>query len=290
MYVVLGATGHVGSAVAGELMRAGAPVTAVTRDEEKAARWRARGAQAAVVDVTDVDALRAVFRQGRCAFLLNPPAPPATDTDREEHRTVACIVRALEGSGLEKLVVESAYGAQAGDRLGDLSVLFDFEEALARQPIPVRVLRAAYYMSNWDSLLESAKQGQLPTMYRADLAIPMVAPADLGAAAARLLRETPEQTGVHYVEGPARYSSGDVAAAFARALGHDVSVQVTPRDQWEQAYRQLGFSEPAASSYARMTAISVDGDYEMPTQPERGKTTLDQYIADLVLRAADATD
>jgi uncharacterized protein YbjT (DUF2867 family) len=290
MYVVLGATGHVGSSVVEELLRSGVPVTAVTRDEDKAAAWRRRGAQAAVVDVTDIDGLRTVFRQGRRAFLLNPPAAPSTDTDREEHRTFTSIVEALDGSGLEKLVVESAYGAQHGDRIGDLSVLFDFEQALARQPIPVTVLRAAYYMSNWDAVLDSARQGLLPTMYPADLAIPMVAPADLGAAAARLLREAPDRTGTHYVEGPSRYSSGDVAAAFAHAFGRGVRVQVTPRDQWEQAYRELGFSESAASSYARMTAVSVDGGFEMPAQPERGKITLDRYISELVPQATEPAD
>lgn len=282
MYVILGATGHVGSAAADELIRAGESVTVVTRDEKKAASWQSRGAEVAVLDVSDVDALRSAFRLGRRAFLLNPPAPPSTDTDKEEHRTFASIVQALDGSRLEKVVIESTYGAQPGDRIGDLSVLFDFEQALARQSIPVTVLRAAYYMSNWDASLDSARHGVLPTMYPADLTIPMVAPADLGAAAARLLQEDLDQTGIRYVEGPARYSSNDVAAAFAKALDRDVAVAVTPRDQWEAAYRKLGFSEAAAFAFARMMAASVDGSFDLPAEPHRGRVSLDAYIAELV--------
>ena len=288
MYVILGATGHVGSAVADDLIRAGKSVTIVTRDEEKAVSWQSRGAEAAVLDVTDVDALRSVFKRGRRAFLLNPPAPPSTDTDEEEHRTFTSIVQALDGSGLEKVVVESTYGAQPGDRIGDLSVLFDFEQALARQSIPVTVLRAAYYMSNWDASLDTARQGTLPTMYPADLTIPMVAPSDLGAAAARLLQEDVARTGIHYVEGPVRYSSNDVAAAFAKALDKHVAVEVTPRDQWEEAYRKLGFSDAAAFAFARMMAASVDGSFEMPAEPERGRTTLDVYIAALARQDEEA--
>jgi NAD(P)-dependent dehydrogenase (short-subunit alcohol dehydrogenase family) len=72
--IVLGATGHVGSAVTNALLAAGERVTVVTRDEAKADAWIARGAEAAVVDVGRADALRAVFRQGKRAFLLNPPA------------------------------------------------------------------------------------------------------------------------------------------------------------------------------------------------------------------------
>ena len=58
MYVVLGATGHVGSAAANALLQSGKSVTIITRDEAKATAWRSRGAEAAVVDVADVDALR----------------------------------------------------------------------------------------------------------------------------------------------------------------------------------------------------------------------------------------
>ena len=263
-------------------MRCGASVTVVTRNEKKAALWRSRGADAVVLDVTDVDALRSVLQRSRRAFLLNPPAPPSSNTDEEEYITFTSIVHALDGSRLEKVVVESSYGAQSGDHIGNLSVLFDFKQALSNQNIPVMVLRAAYYMNNLDYFLESVKQGTLPTMYPTELAIPMVAPSDLGAAVARLLQEGVDQTGVHYVEGPARYSSNDVAAAFAKALGSDVTVAVTPREQWEDAYRKLGFSEAAASAYARMTAVSIDGTFQMPARPERWIVTLDSYVTALV--------
>jgi uncharacterized protein YbjT (DUF2867 family) len=286
MFIVLGAGGHVGSAVADTLLDAGEPVTVVVHHADKAAAWRAKGAETAVADVLDPDGLRAVFRRGRRAFLLNPPAAPSTDTEVEEHRTFAGIVRALEGSGLEKVVVESTYGAQPGQRCGDLNVLYDFEQALTAMTIPVTVQRAAYYMSNWDAMLDQARQGVLPTMLPADLMLPMVAPVDLGRAAADFLREPVGQEGIRYVEGPARYSPADVAAAFAKALGRPVEPKVTPPDQWQAAYRALGFSQSAAASYTRMTQVTVDSAFE-PESPRRGEV-LERYIADLVDRSGGA--
>jgi uncharacterized protein YbjT (DUF2867 family) len=97
-----------------------------------------------------------------------------------------------------------------------------------------------------------------------------------------LLTEPLNSTGKHYVEGPQSYSFVDVAAAFLQALGKPVEPVVTPRDQWEAAYRKLGFSEAAARSYTRMTAITVDGDYDMPDNPIRGSTTLQDYVDSLV--------
>jgi len=270
MFVVMGSTGHVGSAVAETLLGSGSPVIAVVRDEAKADRLRVQGAKVEIADVGDTEKMRAVFRMGQRAFLLNPPAPVSTDTDEVEHRSIRKILAALDGCRLEKVVLESAYGAQPGDRIGDLSVLYDFEQALGNQPIPATILRAAYYMTNWDPLLDAAKSGILPTMLPADLRVPMVAPQDLGRAAARLLMAPPGHNDIHYVEGPARYSSGDVARAFSKALGKPVRLNVLSRETWHDAYHRQGFSPAAAGSYARMTAVSIDRGFELPQNPKRG--------------------
>lgn len=285
MFIVTGANGRVGSAVVSALLNAGHPVTAVLHGSDSVERWRKRGAETAVVDVHDSDDLRAVFRTGRRAFLLNPNADVSTDTDLQEHATVRSIIAALDDSGLEKVLVASTYGAQPGERCGDLNILYEFEQALAAQPIPASIQRGAYYMSNWDGLLDVAKEGLLRTMLPADMKIPMVAPADLGKAAARHLLEPPRNQDIHHVEGPQRYSSQDVANAFAAALGNPVRIEVTPRRQWIAAYRTLGFSIAAAASYARMTAISVDSGFAMSEPYERGETTLEDYIGALVAKS-----
>lgn len=283
MFIILGGTGHVGSAAARALLDQGHPVTIVTRSAAATGSWTQRGAEVAVADVHDVDRLRAVFRRGRRAFLLNPPADVATDTDVAERETVRCILAALDGSGLEQVVAESTYGAQPGERCGDLTVLYGLEQGLAAQPIPAVIQRAGYYMSNWASSLAAAREsGILPSMLPAGLRIPMVAPEDLGRAAARWLTEPADRTGLHYVEGPQPYSAADVAAAFAAALGRPVEVQEIPRAAWEETFRDLGFSGPAARSYARMIAASVDGGFEMPDRPVRGAVTLQDYIGALL--------
>lgn len=284
MFIILGGTGHVGSAAASILLDQGQAVTIVTHDASKVGAWSGRGATIAEADVHDSDALRAIFRTGRRAFLLNPPAPVSGDTDVEERATIAAIVAALDGSGLEKLVAESTYGAQAGNRIGDLSTLYTLEAGLAAQPIPAAINRAAYYFSNLDMDLAPAREGVIPSMFPVDLKIPMVAPADLGRAAAERLMSPVSDIGIRYVEGPARYSFGDVADAFAAALGRRVVADAIPRDHWVDTFKRQGFSDAAANSYARMTAVSVDGGFAMPDDPITGSTTLQSYVKDLVDR------
>ena len=289
MYVVMGATGHVGAAVADALLAGGEDVTIVTRRPERAGRWRDKGASVATADVEDVASLKAAFRRGRRAFLLNPPADTAGDTDATERRTIANILAALEDSGLEKVVAASTFGARPGQGIGDLTTLWELEEGLRRQPIPAAINRGAYYMSNWTSMLETvAETGTLPSMFPADMRIPMVAPADLGEAAAARLLTPLDDVGVRYVEGPQRYTPQDVARAMSRTLGRDVVLEVVPRDRWEAVYKGWGFSAEAARAYAKMTAVTLDEDFDEPADVVRGHVSLADFIAAAWVRAAHA--
>lgn len=285
MYIIMGGTGHVGAATARALLARGAEVTILTRSAARAAHWRTLGADIVQADVEDVASLRAAFRRGQRAFLLNPPADTLSDTDAVERHTVANILAALEGSGLEKVVAESTAGAQPGSHIGDLNVLWELEEGLRAQALAAAVNRAAYYMSNWDGLLETVRNtGVLPSLFPVNLAIPMVAPKDLGEIAADRLMSAPDDQGVRYVEGPRRYTPSDVARAFAQALDQPVEVHVVPRAEWRQAFVRQGFSATAAASYARMTEVSVDGGFDLSDTPLRGSTTLEAYIRSLVVQ------
>ena len=197
------------------------------------------------------------------------------------------IVAALEGCRPEKIVAESVYGARPGKGIGDLGVLHELEQALQAGPAPFSALRAAYYMSNWDASLKTAREeGKVHTMYPPGFTLPMVAPHDLGEFAAKLMLGPAESSGPHHVEGPARYSSADVAAAFAEALGRPVEAVQTPQAQWVPAFKALGFSDAAARSYAEMTRLTLEDKFE-PEKPERGAISLRDYITALVRKSSD---
>lgn len=203
MFVVLGATGHVGSAVVEMLRAAGEPVLAVVHSAEKAASVKSANVEPVVVDVEDSAALRAVFRRGTRAFLLNPPGDPGGDSNEQQLTTARSITDGLRDSGLEKIVVASTYGAQRGEAIGDLSTLYEFERGALASGIPAAINRGAYYFTNLDMLVDVAKEGALPTAFPADFVLPMVAPADLGKAAAERLMSSVDDIGIQYVEGPA---------------------------------------------------------------------------------------
>jgi len=282
MHIILGGTGHIGSALAEALIAKGEKVTIVSHDQNKREEWEQKGAEFAVVDIFDEQPLRQVFNRGERLFLLNPPAAPSTDTVAREKKSLAAILKALNGSKIKKVVAESTYGAQPGEDIGDLGVLYSMEQALGEMEVPVSIIRGAYYMSNWAASLDMVeKTGQLHTLYPAGFKLPMVAPKDIGQVAARLMLEPVDQTGLHYVEGPEEYSPGDVADAFAELLNKPVEVIQTPKSQWFASLQEAGFSEKAAQSMVAMTQITLE-QHEKAEDPVRGQTTLKEFIAELL--------
>lgn len=97
MHVVMGANGHVGSAVADALLRRGEPVSVMLHSDRSANAWKDKGARVVCADVNDIASLRRAFEQGDRVFLLNPPADPASNTDAVERQGVAHLLAALEG-------------------------------------------------------------------------------------------------------------------------------------------------------------------------------------------------
>jgi uncharacterized protein YbjT (DUF2867 family) len=285
MHIILGGNVHVGSAVAHALLSQGDPVMVVSRSSASIPEWQKRGARVEVVDVHDTTALHRVFAKGKRLFLLNPPADPAADTDIEERKSLASILSAIEHSGLEKIVAQSTYGAQLGDQIGDLGILYEMEQHLAAQSIPFSIIRAAYYMSNWDFSLQTAQQeGVVHTLFPVNFVLPMVAPHDIGELAAHLMTEPVENVRLHNIEGPERYAAINVAAAFGKVLQKPVKAVETPRDQWMQTLQAMGFSNEAAASFSNMTALTIEGEMPVRNRVTRGVISLERYIETTILK------
>ncbi|MCP1244030.1 Rossmann-fold NAD(P)-binding domain-containing protein [Acetobacter lambici] len=197
-----------------------------------------------------------------------------------ERASAHAIVAALQKVTLEKIVVQSTYGAQPGAHCADLGVLYELEQAVQALATPCCIVRAAYYMSNWLPLVATAHTtGLLPSLVPAHQRVPMVAPQDAGQLGAHLLAAPVTETGLYAIEGPSPYSPADVAACLSATHNQPVTVETIPKPEWENYYLANGFSHMAATSYATMTAIFTHQTYERPQHPHKGATDLATYFA-----------
>ena len=283
MFVVTGITGKVGGQVASNLLAQGHKVRAVVRDRAKGQSWAALGCEIAVATIDDGPALAEAFRDAEGVFLMTPPNYDPDPGFPDTEQNAAAIQAAIEKSRPGKVVLLSTVGAQVTE-LNLLNNSGMVEAVLRTVSVPVAFLRAAWFMENaaWD--IEAAKTGVVHSFLQPlDHRIPMVAIDDIASTATELLGETWKGIRIVELEGPERYSSNDVAAAIASALGSPVRNEVIPRASWEELFRSQGMKNPLPR--ARMLDGFNEGwiDFESGIEASRkGRTTLESAIRSLV--------
>jgi NAD(P)H dehydrogenase (quinone) len=245
MYAITGITGKVGGELARNLLAAGQRVRAVVRNASKSEEWAALGCEVALANMEDGLALADAFAGATATFILPPPEFDPEPGYPEARAAIDGVVEALTKARPARVLCLSTIGADAvHDNL--LSQRTMLEAALRRLPLPLTILRPAWFMDNvaWD--VASARDRGLirsfllPTNKR----FPMVAANDVGRVAADLIRE--EWSGVRIVEleGPCRVSPNDLADAFTTVVGKQVQAVPVPRESWEEIFRSEGMRNP----------------------------------------------
>jgi uncharacterized protein YbjT (DUF2867 family) len=287
MFAITGVTGQVGGAVANSLLAEGALVRAVARNAGKASPWTARGCELAIAEMTDAAALARAFADVDGVFVLIPPIFDPSPDFAEARAVIASVREALAAVRPAATVCLSTVGAQA-KQPNLLSQLTAMEHEVGALDLPIAFIRAAWFMENaaWD--VSSARDGAIVSFLQPlDRAIPMVATSDIGAVAARLLRERWTGRRIVELQGPRPVSPNVVAATFADLIGHKVSVHEAPRAEWETLFRREGMRNPAP----RMQMLdgfnegwlSFQGGADV--ESVIGPTTLETVISGLLARA-----
>jgi uncharacterized protein YbjT (DUF2867 family) len=133
LFVVAGATGHVGSVVARELLAAGHSVRAIVRSADKARALAAEGTELVVGELGDVGVLTRALRGADGAFLLQPPPPhDSPDVRAFQDRVTQAEVAAVTESGIRHVVMLSSWGAEKAAGTGPIVGLHALEEALKK--------------------------------------------------------------------------------------------------------------------------------------------------------------
>jgi uncharacterized protein YbjT (DUF2867 family) len=284
MFAITGITGKVGGVVARLLLASGHDVRAVVRDEAKGAAWAKQGCEVAIADVNDVDALQHAFAGTEGVFVLLPPNFDPSPGFPESRKAIATLRAALVAAKPAKVVVLSTIGAQAtqSNLLNQLGIM---EQELGTLPMPVAFLRAAWFIENaaWD-VTPARESGVVPSFLQPlDKPVPMVATADIGQVAKELLLDSWTGRRVIELEGPARVTPNDVAESFTRLLGRKVSMQIVPRDTWEDLFRSQGMKNPLPRIHM------IDGFNEEwirfeggNAESRKGRVPLDTVIRDLI--------
>lgn len=262
MNIVVGASGQVGSAIVENLISKNEPVTAVIRNPDKRKELQQfQNISIEIADVFDLPALIKAFKNGKSVLLLTPDDPESNDVMGDTKTMLDNYKKAIDGSQIKKIVGLSSMGAQLETNSGSLKMSYmlehNFAELIKVQKIFVR---PAYYYSNWITSLSAIQdEGVLPTFFPIDLKIPMISPLDVATFLADLMRGTVEGEPIFEVEGPAWYSSNDIANAFGKVLNRNVVAQEIPREDWWKTIKEFGFTDDVTKNFIEMTQTVADG-------------------------------
>jgi uncharacterized protein YbjT (DUF2867 family) len=245
MYAITGITGKVGGIVARTLLAAGQPVRAVVRDSGRAHSWAEHGCEVTTAKMDDTASLTAAFKGAQGVFILPPSEFDPSPGFPEAWAVIDAVRAALLSARPGRVVCLSTIGAQAAET-NLLTQRTLMEQALRDLPMPVTFLRPGWFMENasWD-VVPARDKSVIPSFLQPlDKAVPMVATADVGRVAAQLLQQSWRGARIVELEGPHRVTPNDIAASFARVLGHPVMAEVVERDTWEALFRSQGMKDP----------------------------------------------
>lgn len=285
MFIVVGATGNTGSAVAETLLSKKQPVRIIVRSADKGAAWKAKGADVAVASLDDVPALEKAFKGATGVYLMVPPNYEATAWLSDQQMRMERAAEAVKKSGVSHVVFLSSIGGQLPTDTGPIRAVHYGEGKLAGAVKHITILRPAYFMENWASVIGAAKsQGTLPTFIAPQAKIPTISTKDIGRIAAEQLIVGGHGKQIVEMAGPEEYSPDQVASALGQILGKTVTAQHAPLSAVVPTFKSFGFSDEAARLFEEMYRAFSNRTigYEEPDKLVRGTVTLSDALRAMV--------
>jgi uncharacterized protein YbjT (DUF2867 family) len=281
-YVVFGAGGHVGGAIADRLLAAGKQVRVVARSAEKLQAHARRGAEVAAGDVSDGAFVRRALQGAQAAFVLLPPyAGPGIRAWQD--RVAGILGDGLEANQVPYAVSLSSVGADRGDRNGPIAGLHALEGRLDRiRGLNALHLRPGFFFENHLMTIGMVRgAGANGGALRGDVPFPQIATRDIGeVAATRLLALDWKGRQVRELHGQRDLSMAEATAALGAAIGKPglKYVQLSDTDA-QRGMVQAGMTEELTTLLLDMWHGFNEGHVKL-TQPRSAATTTPTRIED----------
>ena len=284
--IVTGSLGNIGKPLTTELVQQGHTVTVISSKPEKQTDIEALGATAAIGSLEDVDFLVSTFTGADAVYCMVPPNFTAPDP-REHYRSIGnSYARAIQQSGVKRVVHLSSWGAHLDRGPGFIVGSHDVEGILNDlSDLAITHLRAGYIYYNLYNYVEMIKGlGLIGANYGGDDKIVMVAPIDIAAAAAEEIGTPANGQKVRYVASD-EHTANETAHILGAAIGKPDLKWVTFTDEQVQAaLEQKGMPPHIAAKSVELGASIHSGalreDYERHQPIAMGKVKLEDFASE----------
>jgi uncharacterized protein YbjT (DUF2867 family) len=287
--VITGSLGNISKPLAEQLVQEGHTVTVISSNPDKAGAIQALGAIPAIGSVEDPAFLAATFKGAAAVYLMEPPGnffDKNFDVHEHVERLAHNFAKAVQQSGVRRVVHLSSIGAHTDKGNGLLAFHYNVEQILNRLPANVATsfMRPVGFYYNLLSFIPAIKgRGAIVSNYDGDEKEPWVAPADIAAAIAKQITQPFEGRTVHYVASE-ELSPNEVATILGKAIGQpDLKWIAIPDEQLLNGMITAGMNPVAARGLVEMNAARRGGklyeDY-FRHRPVLGETKMTEFAKD----------
>lgn len=287
MIVIMGATGNTGRPAAEWLLAKGEKVRVVGRDANRLEPLVAKGAEAFVGHVDDVEQMKRALEGATAAYLMIPADVTQPHLRAYQERITVASLEAVEKTRVRYVVTLSSIGGSHANGTGPIVGLHNLEQKLNRiAGLNALHLRPAGFMENlFMSIGPIRTMGMLPGALDGDTPLPMIACKDIGDYAAKRLRAR-DFSGHSTQEllGPRDVTWKEVASIVGKAIGKPgLSYMKVPFLVLEPALVQMGMPRSTAALIIEMWKGEADG--KVAPEERRGAknttpTTLETFVAE----------
>ncbi|MFZ6013165.1 MAG: NmrA family NAD(P)-binding protein [Bacteroidota bacterium] len=260
-YIITGSIGHISKPIVQQLVKAGKEVSVITSSSDRVKEIEALGAKALVGSVQDVAFVNQAFKGADVVYTMIPPIWQTNNWRASQNEVARNYADAIRANGVKYVVNLSSIGAHAGNGIGPVDGLYDFEQLLNKiHGLQVKHLRPSFFYYNFMAQIGLIKQaGIMGANYGNGEKMFLVHTNDIAAAATEELLDL-KFTGnsVRYIFGDER-SGKEVAEVLGKAIGKDLQWVSFTDEQQKEGLLQAGLSETHASSYTQMGKALREG-------------------------------
>jgi len=284
IYVITGATGHIGMRLSEILLSQGKKVRAVARNMEKLKPLASKRAEIFQGNMEDQGTMTRAFTGAKAVFMMIPPHFKTENFRMYQNRMSQVYRASVIGAGVRNIVNLSSLGAQNSEGLGPINGLHDHEERLNQlDGVNVLHLRPTYFMENHLPAQEMArKMGFYGSPIREDVKQSMIATRDVAAEAAeRLIKMDFSGKSVKELLGPREYTMKEITDIITPIVEKPELKYV--QFSYEDAEKGMiagGMSKDVAAVMVQMCKAINEGRLK-GTQPRNAQNTTKTTFEDL---------
>lgn len=288
--VVTGSLGHISKPLTKELIQKGCSVTVISHNPERQKDIEALDAAAAIGTFEDVNFLARTFKGADAVYCMissgNSFFDPAFDLMSFSGKLANNYKRAIQQSGVKRVVFLSSIGAHTDKDNGILSFYYAVENILNTLPSDVAItfMRPVGFYYNLLGFIKNIKtEGVIASNYGADNKKPWVSPIDIAAAIVEELEAPSAGRKVRYVASD-ELSCNEIAAILGEAIGKaDLKWIIISAEQQLSRFIAAGMNPKIARGMVEMNAGMHSGvlyDDYYRNRPALGKVKLTDFASE----------